>query len=65
MRPSHTLLDGDTIFALSVGSVPSDISAVGALAAHVMGQAVLGAVRDATPLAGFMTVRDVARMRGK
>ena len=65
MRPAHTMLDGDTIFALSVGEVQADISAVGALAAYVMEQAVLGAVRGATPLAGFKTVKDVERMRGK
>jgi len=32
MRPAHTMLDGDTIFTLSVGSIQADISAVGALA---------------------------------
>ena len=58
MRPAHTMLDGDTIFALSVGEVQADISAVGALAAQVMAQAVLGAVREASPLAGFKTMRD-------
>ena len=59
MRPAHTMLDGDTIFALSVGEVQADISAVGALAAQVMAQAVLGAVREASPLAGFKTMKNL------
>ena len=64
MRPAHTLLDGDTIFALSVGDVAADVSAVGALAAKVMEQAVLAAVRSATALAGFPCYRDVQQRRG-
>ena len=65
MRPAHTLLDGDTIFTLAVGDVAADISAVGALAAKVMEQAVLSAVQSATALAGFPCCRDVQQWRGK
>ena len=61
MRPAHTLLDGDTIFTLSVGGADADISAVGALAAKVMEEAVLAAVRFATPLAGFPCCNSVQR----
>ena len=59
MRPAHTLLDGDTIFTLSVGGVSADVSAVGALAAKVMEQAVLAAVRSAASLAGFPCYQDI------
>jgi L-aminopeptidase/D-esterase-like protein len=59
MRPAHTLLDGDTIFTLSVGGVAADISAVGAMAAKVMEQAVLVAVRSAASLAGFPSCQDI------
>ena len=65
MRPAHTMLDGDTIFALSVGGVKIDISAVGALAARVMEEAVLCAVREATSLAGFKSVRDIQGMKDR
>ena len=65
MRPAHTLLDGDTIFTLAVGDVAADISAVGALAAKVMEQAVLTAVQSATALAGFPCCQDVQRWRRK
>ena len=63
MRPAHTMLDGDTIFTLSVGDVQADVSAVGALASHVMAQAVLSAVRAATPLAGFVTMGDLPKLQ--
>lgn len=59
MRPSHTMLDGDTIFALSVGQVQADISAVGALAAQVMAKAVVCAVKEATTLAGYPCFKDI------
>lgn len=59
MRPAHTLVDGDTIFALSLGNVEADLSTVGLLAARTMEQAVLRAVREATTLAGFLASRDL------
>ena len=62
IRPSHTLLDGDTIFALSVGEVAADISAVGALAAQVMTQAIIRGITSATPLAGYKSYEDVRLM---
>jgi len=65
MRPAHTMLDGDTIFTLSVGELQTDISAVGVLAAYVMERAVLDAVWEATPLAGFKTAKELpVIMRG-
>jgi L-aminopeptidase/D-esterase-like protein len=63
MRPAHTLLDGDTIFTLSVGGVDADISVVGAMAAKVMEQAVLNAVREATSLSGFRCYREVELLK--
>ncbi len=58
MRPAHTMVDGDTIFCLSAGSVAADVSVVGLIAARVMEWAVLRAVREATSLAGFKACRD-------
>ncbi len=53
LRPAHTMLDGDVIFALSTGTKNADISTVGAFAAEVMAQAVLRAVRMAKPAGGL------------
>lgn len=59
MRPAHTLFDGDTIFALSTGQLTADVNAVGLLAARVMEQAVLTAVKEAVSLGGYKTYRDI------
>ncbi|NLX09426.1 MAG: P1 family peptidase [Chloroflexi bacterium] len=52
--PTHTLYDGDTIFALATGSAgPADASMIGALAVPVVAEAIRRAVLAATPLAGL------------
>jgi L-aminopeptidase/D-esterase-like protein len=53
VRPSHTMLDGDTIFALSCGRMDADISVVGTLAAEAMVQAILRGVMLAAPAGGL------------
>jgi L-aminopeptidase/D-esterase-like protein len=53
VRPSHTMVDGDTIFALSAGNRKADVNTVGAFAAEVFAQGILRAVRAAHPLAGL------------
>lgn len=52
IRPAHTMLDGDTIFALSTGQKKSDVTTVGAFAAEVFAQACLRAVRSAGSAGG-------------
>jgi L-aminopeptidase/D-esterase-like protein len=49
IRPAHTMLDGDTIFALATGEKKADPSTVGAFAAEVMTGAILRAVQKAAP----------------
>ncbi len=44
IRPSHTLRDGDTLFALSTGKRKADVNEVGVLAAEVVAQAILDAL---------------------
>lgn len=44
ISPVHTMLDGDSIYALSVGNVTADINAVGTLACSVMETAIERAV---------------------
>jgi L-aminopeptidase/D-esterase-like protein len=53
VRPAHTLLDGDTIFALATGQRRADVSIVGAFAAEVTAEAILRAVRAARPAGGL------------
>jgi L-aminopeptidase/D-esterase-like protein len=59
IRPSHTLYDGDTIFALSTGDMAVDFNIVGALAAEVFTQAVVRAVRAAEPIGGLPSIRSM------
>jgi L-aminopeptidase/D-esterase-like protein len=53
VRPSHTLLDGDTVFALSTGTASADVSTVGAFAAEAMAQAIVRAIKTAPSVGGL------------
>jgi len=53
IHPAHTMLDGDTIFALSTGAKKADISMVGAFAAEAVVQAILRAVQKAKSAGGL------------
>jgi L-aminopeptidase/D-esterase-like protein len=53
VRPAHTMLDGDTLFALSTGNRKSDVTLIGAFAAEAMTQAILRAVNMAMPAGGI------------
>jgi L-aminopeptidase/D-esterase-like protein len=59
--PSHTLGDGDIIFSLATArwDGAADISAIGALAADVVAQAVVRAATQATGVAGIPAARDL------
>ena len=50
LSPPHTAFDGDTLFALSVGDVPVDITRVGLAAADAVARAIVRGVRAATSL---------------
>ena len=53
IRPAHTMMDGDVIFALSTGTRKADVSLVGAFAAEVVAEAILRAVRMSAPAGGL------------
>jgi L-aminopeptidase/D-esterase-like protein len=44
-RPSHTMFDGDVVFALSTGDRRSDVNVVGAMAARLVCRAIVRGVR--------------------
>jgi L-aminopeptidase/D-esterase-like protein len=60
MRPTHSMFDGDTIFAMSCGQVAADLSVVGLMAARAMERAVVAAVENATSLFDLPACRDLA-----
>jgi L-aminopeptidase/D-esterase-like protein len=47
VRPAHTMLDGDTFFALATGQKRADVNLVGAYAVEVVTEAILRAVQAA------------------
>jgi L-aminopeptidase/D-esterase-like protein len=55
--------DGDIIFALGTGAFTGDanITTLGAVAAEVMADAILRAVREATGLPNYPAVRDLRK----
>jgi L-aminopeptidase/D-esterase-like protein len=61
--PSHTPGDGDTLFALGTGTLAGDanVSKIGALAAEMVSDAILRAVRLAKGLPGYPSVSDIGR----
>jgi L-aminopeptidase/D-esterase-like protein len=59
LSPPHTAFDGDTLFALSVGDVPADITRLGLAAAEAVADAIVRGVRAATSLPGLPAARDL------
>ena len=59
VRPAHTMLDGDTIFALATGDKKADVNIVGTFGAEVFAQAVLRAVWKAESAAGLPCAAEV------
>lgn len=53
INPIHTMHDGDSIFTLSTGEIEGDVSAIGAIAAEVMSEAILAGVKAAKSAYGF------------
>ncbi|HEV2582034.1 MAG TPA: P1 family peptidase, partial [Ktedonobacteraceae bacterium] len=66
IRPAHTMFDGDTVFALALGSssqtlqnsqlAAAFVSAIGAAAAITLARAIVKAVRHATTLHGIPAI---------
>jgi L-aminopeptidase/D-esterase-like protein len=63
INPTHTPSDGDTLFALSTGTstVNANLTAIGALAAEAVSEAILRAVMKAKSVPGFPSVQDLPR----
>ncbi len=59
LSPPHTSFDGDTLFALSVGDVPMDVTRLGVAAAETVARAIVRAVRAAVSLPGLPAARDL------
>ena len=58
VNPSHTMFDGDTMFALATGEIPAWPTIVGAYAADLVASSIRYAVRSASSLAGIRAIHD-------
>ncbi len=67
IRPAHTPVDGDSIFALATcgNEAATDVLQLGALAARAVERAILRAVTAATGLAGVPCAREWAGRGGR
>ena len=61
INPSHTMGDGDTIFAISTATsnVRGDVTAIGALAAEAVSEAILRAVMKAKSVPGYPSYSEI------
>ena len=59
IRPVHTSADGDSIYALSVGNIVADCDMIGTLAADVMSEAILAAVKNTESAYGYPVCKDL------
>lgn len=59
IRPVHTSLDGDSIYAVSVGDVSADREVVGLMAAEVISEAIIRAIDRADSKYGFPSAKEL------
>jgi L-aminopeptidase/D-esterase-like protein len=59
VRPAHTMFDGDTLFALATGTKRADVNIIGAYAAQVVAEAVVGGVKAPEGAGGLPAYRDL------
>jgi L-aminopeptidase/D-esterase-like protein len=61
--PAHSSMDGDTIFAMATGTWKEtpDVDQIGTLAADLVADAIVRAVRAATSVAGIAAARDLKK----
>lgn len=59
IRPAHTTVDGDTLFALATGEMPGSVDAAGEMAAIVVERAIIKAVKSAVSLGNLPAWQDL------
>jgi L-aminopeptidase/D-esterase-like protein len=59
IRPVHTMYDGDTIFCLSTGDLPSDVTLIGEVAAEVVEISIIRAIKSARKVGNILSYKDM------
>jgi L-aminopeptidase/D-esterase-like protein len=60
VRPAHTMLDGDTMFAIATNERSADVNIVGAFATQVVAKAIVNAVQNAKSLGGIPSISELS-----
>jgi L-aminopeptidase/D-esterase-like protein len=63
--PSHMPIEGDSIFAVSMGQVESNINVVGALAAEATARAIANAIRNTKSAYGYPGYAEMRERMGR
>lgn len=63
LSPAHTMLDGDTVYAVSTGNKEIDLSLLGNKAADIISEAILDSVQSSEMLAGVPSLKYIKENR--
>jgi L-aminopeptidase/D-esterase-like protein len=61
IRPAHTIFDGDTVFSLATGETDAPQPELEELAEQAMAEAIRRAVREADPIPGVPSIKELSR----
>jgi L-aminopeptidase/D-esterase-like protein len=61
ISPTHTLFDGDTLFALSTGKTHVDVNIIGTYAVEVVKESILNAVKNARSMGNLPSSNDLIK----
>jgi len=61
INPVHTMLDGDTIFAMATNDIKGDLSLIGTMASEAMSRAITNAIIYARSCNGLVTYCDIKK----
>lgn len=59
--PVHTMLDGDTIFAVATGGESHSVDLIGNMAAKVMEEAIIAAIKSADEVTGVPSFKSIKK----
>jgi L-aminopeptidase/D-esterase-like protein len=59
INPVHTMLDGDTIFAMATNEIKGDINLIGTIASEVMSRAITNAIVNAKSCSGLYSYNEI------
>jgi len=59
INPAHTISDGDLVFAVSCGNLKDDANTIGVIAAELISEAIIRAVKNAKGLGGIPSWKDI------